>query len=139
MIAEMHGKVTGCCRGRGGSMHLIDTSVGFMGSTAIVGNTIPIGVGLGLSLKFSGKGNVSCVFLGDGAIEEGVFFESLNIAVLKKLPVLFICENNRYSVYSPFSKRQPTERKIHEIAKAIGAVTYHGDGYDVLASYDMVR
>lgn len=138
MISEIYGKVTGCCRGRGGSMHLIDTSVGFMGSTAIVGNTIPIGVGLGLSLKLSGGGKVSCIFLGDGAIEEGVFFEALNIAVLKKLPILFICENNRYSVYSPFSKRQPADRKIYEIAKAMGATTDHEDGYNVLASYDVI-
>jgi len=137
MISEIYGKVTGCCRGRGGSMHLIDTAVGFMGSTAIVGNTIPIGVGLGFSLKLAGPGKISCIFLGDGAVEEGVFYESLNIAVLKKLPVLFVCENNRYSVYSPFSKRQPAERKIYEIAKAMGAATYHGDGYDVLPSYDV--
>ena len=92
MIAELHGKVTGCSRGRGGSMHLIDESVGFMGSTAIVGNTIPIGIGLGLSAKLDAKGQISCIFLGDGAIEEGVFFESLNIAVVQKLPVMFICE-----------------------------------------------
>lgn len=138
MIAEIYGKVTGCCRGRGGSMHLIDTSVGFMGSTAIVANTIPIGVGLGLSLKLSGKNKLSCIFLGDGAIEEGVFFESLNIAVLKNLPVLFICENNRYSVYSPFSKRQPADRKIYTIAKAMGAKTNYEDGYNVLASYDVI-
>ena len=139
MIAEIYGKVTGCCRGRGGSMHLIDTSVGFMGSTAIVGNTIPIGVGLGLSLKLSGSDGISCIFLGDGAIEEGVFFEALNIAVLKNLPILFICENNQYSVYSPLSKRQPTGRKIYEIAKAMGAITDHEDGYNVLASYDVIR
>ena len=139
MIAEIYGKVTGCCRGRGGSMHLIDTSVGFMGSTAIVGNTIPIGVGLGLSLKLSGKSKISCIFLGDGAIEEGAFFESLNIAVLKKLPILFICENNRYSVYSPFSKRQPPNRKMYEIAQAMGAATAYEDGYNVLASDELVH
>lgn len=139
MIAEMHGKVTGCCRGRGGSMHLIDTSVGFMGSTAIVGNTIPIGVGLGLSIKLSGKDSISCVFVGDGAIEEGVFFESLNFAVLKNLPVLFICENNRYSVYSPFSKRQPAERNIYDIAKAIGAKIDYTDGYDLAKTYNVIH
>lgn len=137
MIAEIYGKVTGCCRGRGGSMHLIDQSVGFMGSTAIVGNTIPIGVGLGLSIKLAREEKVSCVFVGDGAIEEGVFFESLNFAVLKKLPVLFVCENNRYSVYTPFSKRQPPERKIHDIASAFGAKVFSVDGYDVSASYDV--
>jgi len=134
MIAEIHGKVTGCCRGRGGSMHLIDQSVGFMGSTAIVGNTIPIGVGLGLSLQLNQGNNISCIYLGDGAIEEGVFYESLNFAVLKKLPVLFICENNLYSVYTPLHKRQPINRKIYEMIAAIGAKTdCVEDGYDVLA------
>lgn len=134
MIAEIYGKVTGCCRGRGGSMHLIDQSVGFMGSTAIVGNTIPVGVGLGFSIQLSGKKNISCIYLGDGAIEEGVFYESLNFAVLKKLPVLFVCENNAYSVYTSLKKRQPVNRKIHELAHAIGAVTsFVEEGYDVLA------
>lgn len=139
MIAEIHGKVTGCCRGRGGSMHLIDQSVGFMGSTAIVGNTIPIGVGLGLAAKLNKEGRISCVFVGDGAIEEGVFFESLNFAVLKKLPVLFICENNRYSVYSPFSKRQPANRNIYEVAGAMGAEAFYEDGYDFFASYQIIH
>ncbi|EKD55037.1 MAG: hypothetical protein ACD_60C00028G0034 [uncultured bacterium] len=139
MIAEMHGKVTGCCRGRGGSMHLIDLSVGFMGSTAIVGNTIPVGVGLGLSNKLSHNEKISCIFVGDGAIEEGVFFESLNFAVLKKLPVLFICENNRYSVYSPFEKRQPANRNIYDIAFAMGAKINYADGYDLFASYEIIE
>ena len=140
MIAEIHGKVTGCCRGRGGSMHLIDQSVGFMGSTAIVGNTIPIGVGLGLSIQLSGDNRVSCIYLGDGAIEEGVFYESLNFAVLKKLPVLFICENNLYSVYTPLSKRQPLQRKIYEMVRAIGAHTnLVENGYDVLSCYNVLN
>ena len=91
MIAEIYGKVTGCSKGLGGSMHLIDESVGFMGSTAIVGGTIPIGVGLGLSIQIKNENKISTVFLGDGAIEEGVFYESLNFAVLRELPVLFIC------------------------------------------------
>ena len=100
MIAEIYGRATGCSGGRGGSMHLIDLSAGFVGSTAIVGNSIPIGVGLGLSAKLHGTEQISCVFLGDGAIEEGVFYESANFAVVKRLPVLFLCENNFYSVYS---------------------------------------
>src|SRR3990167_9983262 len=120
MIAELHGKVTGCCRGRGGSMHLIDQSVGFMGSTAIVGNTIPIGVGLGLSVQLNQEDKIACIFLGDGAVEEGVFYESLNFAVLKNLPVLFVCENNFYSVYTPLDKRQPAGRKIADFVHAIG-------------------
>src|SRR3989338_8942754 len=136
MIAEIHGKVTGCCRGRGGSMHLIDQSVGFMGSTAIVGNTIPIGVGLGLSIQLSGDDRISCIYLGDGAVEEGVFYESLNFAVLKKLPVLFVCENNSYSVYTPFHKRQPINRRISDFVCAMGAKTdLVEDGYNVLACY----
>ena len=135
MIAEIYGKVTGCCRGRGGSMHLIDQSVGFMGSTAIVGNTIPIGVGLGLAIQLEKSNRVSCIFIGDGAVEEGVFYESLNFAAVRKLPVLFICENNYYSVYTPFSKRQPKERKIYELANAIGANSSDANGYDVLESY----
>jgi len=88
MIAEIYGKASGCSSGKGGSMHLIDKTVGFMGSTAIVGGTIPIGVGLALSIKLQASKQVSCIFLGDGAIEEGVFYESVNFAVLKKLPVL---------------------------------------------------
>lgn len=141
MIAEIHGKVTGCCRGRGGSMHLIDQSVRFMGSTAIVGNTIPIGVGLGLAAQLNEDQRIiSAIFLGDGAIEEGVFYESLNFAVLKKLPVLFICENNLYSVYSPLNKRQPADRKIYQMVRGIGANTgIVEDGYQVLSCFAVLK
>lgn len=132
MIAEIHGKVTGCCRGRGGSMHLIDKSAGFWGSTAIVGNTIPIGVGLGLAIKLEKSSRISCIFVGDGAIEEGVFYESLNFAVLRRLPVLFVCENNDFSVYTPFYKRQPKDRRIYKLAEAIGCKSCLADGNDVL-------
>ena len=138
MLAEIHGKVTGCSRGRGGSMHLIDQRVGFMGSTAIVSNTIPVGVGLGLAIQLEKTDQISCVFLGDGAVEEGVFYESLNFAVIRKLPLLFICENNSYSVYTPIQKRQPPHRKIHELARAIGAYSFFEDGNDVLAAYETI-
>ena len=137
MIAEIYGKVTGCSAGKGGSMHLIDTSVGFMGSTAIVGNTIPIAVGLALSIQLKGTNNISCVFFGDGAIEEGVFYESVNFAVLKNLPVLFICENNLYSVYSPLGVRQPANRTIHEMVKALGIEATSGNGNNVSEVYKM--
>lgn len=137
MIAEIYGKATGCSRGRGGSMHLIDLSVGFEGSTAIVGNSIPVGVGLGLSVNLKKTNQVVCIFIGDGAIEEGVFFESANFAVLKKLPVLFFCENNLYSVYSPLSVRQPEGRRIHELAASIGLTVSCGDGNDVEAAYSL--
>ena len=131
MIAEIYGKKTGCSRGMGGSMHLIDKEVGFMGSTAIVGNTIPVGVGLGLSIQLEHKNNVSCIFFGDGATEEGVFYESVNFAIIHNLPVLFICENNLYSVYSGLEVRQPVGRKIFEMVRAMGIDTIHGDGNDV--------
>ena len=138
MIAELYGKKTGCSGGKGGSMHLIDKSVGFMGTSAIVGNSIPLGVGLALSLKLQKKNNLACIFIGDGAIEEGSFYESLNFAVLKNLPVLFICENNLYSVYSPLKVRQPKDRKILSLANSIGAKTYFCDGNDALKSYKVL-
>ena len=135
MIAEIYGKSTGCSRGKGGSMHLIDLAVRFMGSTAIVGNSIPIGVGLGLSSQLRAKDDVSCIFLGDGAVEEGVFFESLNFAAVKKLPVLFICENNLYSVYSPFRVRQPESRSIARMVEAFGVKSVQADGNDAELVY----
>lgn len=135
MIAEIYGKATGCSSGRGGSMHLIDESVGFMGSTSIVGGTIPVGTGLGFSINLHSGNQISCVFLGDGATEEGVFYESLNFAALKKLPVLFVCENNLYSVYSPLKVRQPSGRRIFQTAQCIGVASDAGDGNDILEVY----
>ena len=136
MLAEIYGKAAGCSRGRGGSMHLIDQSVNFMGTTAIVGNSIPIGVGLGLASKLEDGQRISCVFIGDGAIEQGVFYEAANFATVKNLPVLFICENNLYSVYSPLHVRQPPGRKIHEMVAAMGLSTSASDSssaIDILA------
>jgi TPP-dependent pyruvate/acetoin dehydrogenase alpha subunit len=120
MIAEIYGKVTGCSKGRGGSMHLIDLEVGFLGSSAIVGNSIPIGVGAGFSHKLKNSESLSFVFLGDGAIEEGSFYESVNFSAVQKIPVVYICENNFYSVYTGLSQRQPITRNIYEMAGAIG-------------------
>jgi len=116
-------------------MHLIDESAGFKGSTSIVGGTIPVGTGLGLSIKLQGTDQVSCVFLGDGAVEEGVFYESINMAAVKKLPILYICENNLYSVYTSLGPRQPAGRKIHEMVTAMGVPGFPGDGNDVLDVY----
>jgi len=138
MVAEIYGKASGCSGGRGGSMHLIDERVGFKGSTAIVGNTIPIGVGLALSQKIRKEQNISVVFVGDGAIEEGVFYEAANFAALKNLPVLFVCENNLYSVYSGLENRQPQGRKISEMVAGLGLTTYSGDGNDVVSSHQLL-
>ena len=139
MLAEIHGKVTGCCRGRGGSMHLVDKKVGFLGSTAIVGNTIPIGVGLGLTIKLEGTSQVSCVYIGDGAVEEGAFYESLNFAVVRRLPVIFVCENNSFSVYTPFHKRQPADRRIYQLTEAMGCKSLLVDGNDPIESYNAMQ
>ena len=120
MVAEIYGKETGCSKGRGGSMHLIDKSAGFMGSSAIVGNSIPIGTGIALKSKLKKEKNISIVYMGEGATEEGSFYESINFAALKGLNVLYICENNLYSVYSPLQVRQPPTRNIVELVKSMG-------------------
>ncbi len=130
LVAELYGKAAGCSRGKGGSMHLIDESVGFKGSTAIVGGTIPVGTGLGLSIKRRNSRQLACVFFGEAAVEEGAFYESANFAALHRLPVLYLCENNLYSVYSPLSVRQPAGRRLHEMAAAIGLRADSGDGND---------
>jgi TPP-dependent pyruvate/acetoin dehydrogenase alpha subunit len=128
MIAEIYGKVTGCSRGRGGSMHLVDKDVGFIGSSAIVGNSIPVGIGYSLAKKINNDNSITYIFLGDGAIEEGSFYESINFAVLKNLKVIFVCENNLYSVYTRLSERQPSSRKISDLVQGLGVFTYTGDG-----------
>lgn len=135
MLAEIYGKATGCSSGRGGSMHLIDERAGFMGSTSIVGGTIPVGTGLGFSIKYHATSQVSCVYLGDGAVEEGVFYESANFAALMQLPVLFVCENNLYSVYSPLEVRQPSGRSIWKMVQGIGITSDSGNGNDVAEVY----
>ncbi|MFS1704773.1 thiamine pyrophosphate-dependent dehydrogenase E1 component subunit alpha [Alteromonas sp. AMM-1] len=131
LIAELYGKETGCTGGRGGSMHLSDLAAGFVASTAIVGNSIPLAVGNALHQQVQRLNEVSVSYFGEGATEEGAFYESANFAALRKLPVLFVCENNRYSVYSPMSVRQPPNRSIVELAKAIGLNAVDVDGNDV--------
>ena len=140
MIAEIHGRQHGCSSGKGGSMHLIDKKMGFMGSSAIVGNSIAIGTGIGLSLKLERSNNISIVYLGEGATEEGVFHESINFAALKELNVAFICENNLYSVYSPLSVRQPPNRSIVNIARASG-INRCGkfDGNNAIDTYKILK
>lgn len=138
MIAELYGKVTGCSRGKGGSMHLVDLSVGFMGTSAIVGNSIPVGVGLALSAQLKGTDQISCIFLGDGTVEEGVFYESVNFAAVRKLPALFICENNLYSVYSPLSVRQPGGRSIAAMVSAMGVNVAEGDGNNAVECHKIL-
>lgn len=135
MMAELYGKVTGCAQGKGGSMHLIDLSVGFLGAVPIVGSTIPIAVGCAFGTQQQGDDRVTVCFFGDAATEEGLFNESLNFAALRKLPVLFVSENNRYSVYSPLSVRQPQGRDLAAIVRGHGVHAESGDGNDVEEVY----
>ena len=114
LIAELYCRETGCSKGRGGSMHLVDTSVGHMGSSSIVGGGIPIGTGLGLSIQMKAEDRVSVVFFSDGAADEGVLYESINFAILKKLPVIFVYENNQFAVCSRVSARQAGEVIFHK-------------------------
>jgi len=139
MIAEFYGKEDGCCGGRGGSMHLLDLGAGFLGAVPIVGSTIPIAVGVAFGGVMRGEDRVVAVFFGDGATEEGVFHESLNFASLKNLPVVFVCENNLYSVYSPLSVRQPSKREIYRLAAAHGVECFQGDGNDVMEMYALAK
>lgn len=132
LLAELHGRATGCGGGRGGSMHLIDLATGFLGSAPIIASTIPIATGAAFGTLLRGENRVTTVFFGDAAVEEGTFHEALNFAALKRLPVVFVCENNLYSVQSPLSVRQPAERDIADLARAHGIEGWAGDGNDVM-------
>lgn len=138
-IAELYGKKTGCSGGRGGSMHLNDKSCGFIASTPIVANSIPVGVGLALSKKIKKEKGVVIIFFGDAAVEEGVFFESLNFAIVKKLKVIFVCENNFYSVYSCFKYRQPKGRKIAKVVQSFGIKSLRLDGNNFYNNYKIYK
>lgn len=134
MLAEIYGKAAGCQGGRGGSMHLSDPAVGMMLSVPIVGSSIPLAVGSALADRRSGRDHVSVVFVGDASLEEGVFHESANFASLHKLPVVFACENNLYSVYTHVRDRQP-DRPLSDLARAHGLAIHEADGNDVDAVY----
>jgi pyruvate dehydrogenase E1 component alpha subunit len=120
-------------------MHLVDHSVGMMGSTPIVGGSLPIAVGLAFATQMKKQNQMTIVFFGEGATEEGVFGECLNFASLRKLPVLFVCENNLYSVYSPLEVRQSPERDRVAIAAAHGIEAKTGYGNDVEMVYRMAK
>ena len=112
-------------------MHLTDLDAGFVGATPIVGSTVPIAVGAAFTAQMRGDGNMVAVFFGDGAMETGVVHESLNFASLKRLPILFSCENNLYSVYSPLSVRQPEHRTISQLAEGHGITVLTASGNDI--------
>ena len=132
LFAEILGKAAGLSRGMGGSMHLYAPDVGFQGCVPLVGATIPIAVGAGLACRLDGGDSLAVTYFGDGAAEEGVFHESLNLAASQRLPVLFVCENNLFSSHLDILLRQPSDR-IARFAEAHKVVTLTVDGNDVLA------
>lgn len=132
IMAEMFGKANGCCRGRGGSMHLFDAGRRFYGGNAIVGGGLPLAVGLALADKMQGRARVTACIFGDGAVAEGLFHESLNLAALWKLPVLFLCENNLYAMGTHLARHQ-AQTDIAAKARAYAVPSDVVDGMDVLA------
>jgi TPP-dependent pyruvate/acetoin dehydrogenase alpha subunit len=131
MMAELYGKVTGCALGKGGSQHLVDLDAGFMGSAPILASTISVGVGATWGRRTLGRDCVTAIYFGDGAIEEGTFHEALNFAAVESLPVIFVCENNLYSVHAAMDVRQPPNRTIADLARGHGVNALSGDGNDV--------
>jgi TPP-dependent pyruvate/acetoin dehydrogenase alpha subunit len=138
MTAELYGKAGGCSRGKGGSMHLIDPDAGVMGTSAVVGTTIPNAVGYAYAFQTRRQDAIVASFFGDGATEEGVFAESLNFAALKQLPILFVCENNQYAIHTHQSRRQGT-LAICERARAHGVPAERIEDNDVLRLYERAQ
>ncbi len=136
MMAELFGKETGCCKGWGGSMHLLDVDAGVMGSSSILGGTIPHAVGCALAFQMKDLPHVAIAPCGDAAVEEGVFHESLNWAIIKKLPVVFVCENNLYSTSTHLRDRQPAVEIYQRIA-SLGIPSKKVDGNDILEVYQV--
>jgi len=138
LLAELAGRASGYCRGKGGSMHLVAFDVGFVTGTGVVGGSLPLALGAALACKERGKEQVVAVFFGDGAGQVGAFHESLNIASLWKLPVIFVCENNGYAEFTPLSAHTLVSR-LGEHARAYGMPEATVDGNDVLAVRDATR
>lgn len=124
LICELYGKSDGCSKGYGGSMHLIDLKKNFLGATAIVSNSIPVGAGFAYSLKKNKKKSRVCIFVGDAGTEEGVFYETINFVALKNLPIIFFCENNKYSVYTHINKRRPKNVSLTNMVNALGVKSF---------------
>jgi acetoin:2,6-dichlorophenolindophenol oxidoreductase subunit alpha len=138
MMAEIHGKRTGYCKGKGGSMHIADFSIGMLGADGIVGAGLPIATGAAMAAQLEGKGNVAAVFFGDGACQEGELHEALNAAAIWKLPLLFVCENNHYAVNAPASYSLAAA-EIVRMPDAYHIPTKQVHGNDVVAVYEAAR
>jgi len=138
MMAELYGKETGYCKGKGGSMHIADPDKGILGANGIVGGGLPIATGAGLSVKLRNSNQVVACFFGDGASNQGTFHESINMASLWKLPVVYVCENNQYGEFTP-QKRHQAITDISQRATAYGIPGVTVDGMDVVAVYEATQ
>jgi len=134
MIAEVMGKVTGYCHGKGGEMHIANVALGILGANGIVGGGIGIAAGSAFTAKREGRGRVSVAFFGDGAINQGIWYETANIAVLWQLPLIYVCENNQYTEFTNYQKLTAGEG-LGARARAMGMKSLEVDGNDVLAVY----
>ncbi|MBI5202846.1 MAG: thiamine pyrophosphate-dependent dehydrogenase E1 component subunit alpha [Elusimicrobia bacterium] len=130
MMAELYGKDTGCARGKGGSMHMVAPEIGLMGCSAIVASTIPVATGDALAAKMKREKRLTAVFFGDGGIDEGVFYESASFAALKKLPVIYVLENNGYAIHSKVRERH-AKTELWRIGERLGLPGRRFDGNDV--------
>ncbi len=135
MYAELFGRATGYCKGKGGSMHIADLDLGMLGANGIVGGGPPLAIGAAFANKYKKTRNVTCCFFGDGASNEGTFHEAANMAALYKLPVVFVCENNGFGEFTPQAKHQAV-RDVADRAAAYGMPGLIVDGMDVLAVYE---
>lgn len=138
LFAELFGKVTGSNKGKGGSMHLAAPELGLMGSSAIVASCIPVATGDALASQMQGRHRVAAAFFGDGAVDEGVFFESINFAILKNLPILYICENNHYAIHSKVADRRK-QTELFRIGEGLGLKGARFDGNDVQVVYSKTQ
>jgi pyruvate dehydrogenase E1 component alpha subunit len=136
LAAELYGRETGCSLGRGGSVHLTDLDCGFVASSAILGETIATAVGSALSFAMDGLDRVAVSFFGDAVAEEGILYECLNFASIKKLPVLLVCENNTFATESPLSVRQPAETSLCDRVRSFKIEAENVDGNDVVAVFE---
>jgi TPP-dependent pyruvate/acetoin dehydrogenase alpha subunit len=139
MVAELYGRESGCARGRGGSVHLNDPDAGVIASSAILGQTMAVAVGTALAFRMDRRDDVAVSFFGDGTVEEGIFHETLNFAVMRRAPVLFVCENNGFSTHTRLEVRQPTAVPIHLRGASYGMPSRLVDGNDVFAVREAAR
>ena len=138
VMAELFGKATGTSKGKGGSMHIFDASRNFMGGYAIVGGQLPVAAGLALASQYKGEDRLALCFMGDGALNEGEFHESMNLAAVWQLPIIFFCENNLYGMGAPSADTLAVHQQMYKLADAYGMRNHRVDGNDVVAVHELM-